>query len=455
MANVPRPNIQWRGAHPNNFTVGRPGAGRDGRNSNHHVVGSAESAVLVFQNPNRGASSTYVVTDVPDLIFQTVSLDDTPYTDGNWESNLRTVSMEHHGDWRNGYDNPVVRENSAKLVAWLRDQGIVNRPIRHRDVSRTPTVCPADLPVESIWNRATEIINYYNQPVDNRPEWMKNRSEVSARTVYAQTAGIFVHNLNAPGQPLDTRRFVLNQNFEIKGQTRAGGKEYWITRSSYDANIASGILKSDVADQPYVPPVPQPIPAPPVPATPEWADSLLVDEENREMYVLRATPLIDLENGRPAKDSTGKDIWFQAGDIIKDVSAHTIVAEVTYQLTEFSFQKIRAGEYAKFGNGIKAADLTVDPKATPIGTPANPQLPQAPTDPIEDMPDVPTPPATSEPTTPTIPDVKDDGVIQPRPPVTYPQNPSTPAVPKLSAWLKLLLWFYNKFVLPRLNAKKK
>lgn len=450
MSNVPRPNIIWRGAHPNNFTVGRPGGGRDGRNTFHHVVGSAESAAIVFNNPGRSASAHFIVTDQPGVIFQCVDLNNTAWSDGNWDSNLKTISVEHHGDWRGGYDNPQVRENAALLCAWLRDQGLINRPIRHRDVLAT-TACCGDLPVEAIWNRASEIINQYNQPptpVDNRPEWLKNRREVAGKTVYAQRAGIFVHNLNAPGEPLDTRRFTLNQNFEIKGETTAGGKEFWITRSSYDANIASGLLKSDVADTVFVPPVPQPTPAP-KPVTPDWSDTLLVDEDNREMCVLRATPLIDLENGRPVlKD--GKEVWFQAGDIIKDVSAHTIVAQVTYQLTEFSFQQVRAGQYVKYGNGIKASDLTIDPKACPPGTPANPEKAPEPADPVSQMPDVPTPPVVT-PSQPSEPAPQPEA---PAPVTPKPTTPSAPEAPKLTPWLKLLLFVYTKFILPRINAKK-
>lgn len=452
MGNVPRPNIIWRGAHPNNFTVGRPGGGRDGRETFHHVVGSAESAAIVFNNPGRSASAHFIVTDQPGVIFQCVDLNNTAWSDGNWDSNLRTISVEHHGDWRFGYDNPTVRENAALLCAWLRDQGLINRPIRHRDVKPT-TLCSADLPVEAIWNRASEIINQYNQPpapVDNRPEWLKNRREVAGKTVYAQKPGIFVHNLNAPGEPLDSRRFVLNQNFEIKGETTAGGKQYWVTRSSYDANIGSGLLKDDVADTVFVPNVPQPNITPPRPVTPDWADTLLVDEENREMYTLRATPLIDLEYGRPVMKD-GKEVWFQAGEIIKDVSAHTVVSQVTYSLTEFSFQKVKGGDYVQFGNGIVSADLTIDPKACPPGTPANPELPADPKDPIEQMPDVPTPPVVPDPVTPEqVP------TIPTAPVPTAPTTPTkpAPAVPNLTPWLKLVLWFYNKFVAPKLDKKK-
>lgn len=390
--------------------------------------------MAVFLNGNYGTSATYTATDIPDLIYQHVDLGDTPHSDGNWESNMRTVSVEHHGDWRNGYDNPVVRENSAKLSAWLIDQGIVSYPIRHRDVKPT-TQCSADLPVEAIWNRAKEIVHHYRN-LDARPEWMKNRREVPAKMVYGQINGLFVHNLTAPGTPLDTRRFALNQNFEVKGETTVGGKHYWITRSSFDANIASGLLKSEVADQPFVPVTPQPSPTPPKPTTPDWADSLLVDEANREMYVLRATPLIDLENGHPViKD--GKQVWFNAGDIIKDVSAHTIVSGVTYQLTEYSYVQTLQGNW-KVANGIKASDLTIDPKATPVGTPANPGEPEKPTTPVEQMPDVPTqqPPAP-QPTEPT--------------PAPAEPTPSAPTKDRQVSWLtKLLL-----FIIQRLSSNKK
>lgn len=386
MGKVPAPSIQWRGAHPNNFTVGRQGTARDGRNSFHHVVGSAESAVVVFNQSGRGASSHLVITDREDVqAFQCVNFNDTAWCDGNWESNLRTISMEHHGDWRNGYNNPRVLENSAWIVAWLRENYGVTRAIRHRDVSLKSTQCPADLPVEAIWNRSTEIIRQWNQPVTPpTPEWLRNRREIPQKTVYAQAAGFFLRNLNDPSQAADARRFPLNQNFLIKGITSVGGQEYYQTVSSFDANIAGGLKVSEVADTPWAPPVVEP----PKPTTPAWADSV-VDDENRTLYVLRATPLIDLENGHPVMKD-GKEVWYSAGDIIENISAHTIVAEVTYQLTEYSFGEVKAGKWQN-ANGIKSSDLTTDPEACPVGTPANPSNPPEPVDPPEDMPDVPTP----------------------------------------------------------------
>lgn len=390
MGNVPRPHIIWRGAHPNNFTVGRPGAGRDGRNTFHHVVGSRESAVVVFNQPTRGASSHFVVG--ADIIDQCVDINNTAWCDGNWESNLRTISVEHEGGWNGtGPYSAEMYERAAHLCAWLRENYGVTRALRHRDVSLKSTACPGGLDVERIWNRATQIIREYNQPVTPpAPEWQKNKHAIPAKTVYAQKAGVFVYNLNSL-TPADTRRFGLNQNFLVTGKTSVSGREFYITKSSMDTNASNGLAVAEMADTPYVPPAPQPIPDPPKPTTPDWADSLLVDDANREMYVLRATPLIDLENGRPVM-ANGKEVWYQAGDIIKDISAHTIVANVTYQITEYSFQQIKDKRWQN-ANGIKADDLTIDPKACPPGTPANPTPLPDPEDPVDPMPDVPTEPS--------------------------------------------------------------
>ena len=379
---VPRPNIRWRGAHPNNFTVGRPGASRDGRESFHHVVGSRESAVIVFNQPSRGASSHFVVGG--DIIDQCVDINNTAWCDGNWESNLRTISVEHEGGWNgNSPYSDAMYEQAAHLCAWLRENYGVNRAIRHRDVSLKSTACPGGLDVERIWNRATQLINSYNQP-PAQPEWMRNRKPVS-KTVYSQIEGLYLLNLNDPNQIADSRRFPRNQSFEIGSETTVGGVKYYITVSSTNANIANGIRVTEVSETPWTPPT-QPVP--PKPETPDWVDSI-IDDVNREMYVLRATPLIDLEYGKPYQDKNGKEVWYQAGDIIKDVSAHTIIAGVTYQLTEFSFKEVQGKRYAN-ANGIKSSDLTLDPKATPPGTPANPTPPPEPEDPVEPMPDVPT-----------------------------------------------------------------
>lgn len=387
---VPRPNIRWRGAHPNNFTVGRQGVARDGRESFHHVVGTRESAVIVFNNPSRGASSHFVVGG--DIIDQCVDINNTAWCDGNWESNLRSITVEHEGGQNgNGPYSEEMYRNAIHLCAWLIENYGISKYVRHRDVSQKSTACPGGLDVERIWREAHALIKQYNQPVTPpQPEWLRNRHAITHKTVFAQKDGFFLVNMETM-QPADTRRFGLNQDFLVASRTKVGNREFYITKSSTDLNIGNGIPVEQVADTPYVPPtVPQPIPEPPKPSQPDWSKSV-VDTDNRPMYVVRATPLIDLENGHPVvKD--GKEVWYQAGEKIDDVSAHTIINDKTYQLTEYSFQKNSEGRY-DLVNGINSADLSVDPIATPPGTPHNPEpLPEDPEDPVEPMPDVPTPP---------------------------------------------------------------
>lgn len=388
---VPKPNIRWRGAHPNNFTVGRPGASRDGRQTFHHVVGTRESAVIVFNQPTRGASSHFVVGG--DIIDQCVDINNTAWCDGNWESNLRTISVEHEGGWNGtGPYSDQMYEQAAHLCAWLRENYGVSRYVRHREVSLKSTACPGGLDVERIWNRSQQIINSYNQP-PAQPEWLRNRKQVPDKTMFAQNDGFYIRNLNAPDQAADSRRFARNQDFLVRGYTVVGNVKYWISASSWDTATPNGMRDGEVKDERFVPPVPQP-PIPEVPKVPDWASSLLKDEDNRAMYVIRDTPLIDLENGHPYVDpKTGKEKWFIAGEKVDNISASTSIGEpkVTYQMTEFAFGKTKAGDWKGFGNGIKSNDLSVDPLSTPPGTPHNPTPPQTPTDPPSEMPDVPDP----------------------------------------------------------------
>lgn len=460
MARVPKPQIIWKGAHPNNFTVGRPNGKRNGQETFHHVVGSADSAVIVFQNPSRGASSHFIVTDKPNVIYQTVDLNNTAHTDGNWASNLRAITVEHHGDWRGGYNNATVRENAAKLCAWLRDQGLVSHPVRHRQVASNGTICPADFPVESVWNRATQIIQYYRES-SNTPQWLKDRKTLNT-TVYSHKDGLFLRDLTNTSKAVDSRRWGINQSFVIGGYTTIGGKRYFITKSSMGTNAPAGLLEGEVKTTKYEAPkpavkllktdkfnptkkfkvttktelvdipantrakttgkldyavgevieniaelltysdgkrfyrtkysadnkvmrgfgaskltevVPPAVPKPqPLPEVPEWVDDIR-EEPKRPMYVLRATPLIDLENGHPYIDpKTNKQVWFQAGDIIDNIVAHVTIATETYRLTEYAFQQVKKGEWKLFANGIDSDDLSVDPASAPIGTPANPSL---------------------------------------------------------------------------------
>jgi len=464
MGKVPKPRIVWKGAHPTNFTKGRPNGRRNGQLTKHHIVGSEDSAIAVFQNPSRNGSAHFVVGDRD--ITQMVSIDDTAWTDGVWASNLRTITIEHEGGWQyiGGKYGPYtegMQNNAAALIAWLRDQGFVTHFKAHREIN-PGTVCFGDLPAQRIWNKATAIIAKYNKPTPPpaQAQWQKNFTTKNAPPyVYAQKDGVRIYNIADLGNNHDTRRWGINQRFDIGATTTIDGKTYYITKSSVDSGAASGLLKGEVDTTKYVAPPPPitlvkvdkitgkefsvlgntqlvKIPSgerskqpgkidftsgeviesiaelrhysngkkfyrtaysiskniehgfvssslaektppvvpdkPPVREMPDWVYDMQ-EEPSRPMYVLRSTPLIDLENGHPYLDpKTNKEVWFQAGDIVKDIVAQVDIFENTYRLTKFAFTKTKGGEYAMFANGIDSDDLSVDPKSVPEDTPGNP-----------------------------------------------------------------------------------
>lgn len=456
MGKVPKPNIIWDPAHSNNYSNGRPGGSIGTRETFHHIVGSGASASATFKNPSRGASSHYSVGE-DGKIRQHVDLRNTAWTDGNWQSNLISITVEHAGGHPSVPYTAKMYAAAAHLRAWLKENYGHIAAIRHRQVSRTGTVCPGNLNVEKIVKDADALIKKYNTtkpPKDTRPAWLKNRKAIPGGpiTVYAHKNGLFLYNMNSLPKPVDTRRFPRNQSFKCSSYVDVSGKRYYFTESSTKTNAPNGILKTEVDKKPWTPPskwepmteprkllakekvyvldldtmkktgtpiekdtpidfvekksvdgktylrtkwsrdnkknwgvlfdslkevpkaTPQPEPLPtPDPETPDWVDSI-VDVPNQTMYVIRDTLLIDLENGHPVLDKKGNEIRYKRGDVIKDVSAHTIISEETYYMTEYSFLETENGRWAN-ASGIHSDDLSVDPVSV------DPNLPEPNPDP--------------------------------------------------------------------------
>lgn len=90
-------------ADPSNYTNGRETAVN--KITLHHMAGIMSSAqcAKVFQVPGRGGSSTYGIGVDGDIACY-VDEDNTPWTDSNWASNSRSITIENSnsatgGDW--------------------------------------------------------------------------------------------------------------------------------------------------------------------------------------------------------------------------------------------------------------------------------------------------------------------------------------------------------------------
>lgn len=148
------PGAIWKPAAVGNYEVGRHGYGVT-RITFHHIVGDAPGAISRFQTGGVGVSAHYVIGS-NGQIYQMVDEANTSYCDGNYDSNLRTISIEHAGGVASVPYTDAMYAASAKLVAYLiKKYPTIIEFKRHRDVidkTRYPggTACPGTLNVEGI-----------------------------------------------------------------------------------------------------------------------------------------------------------------------------------------------------------------------------------------------------------------------------------------------------------------
>lgn len=193
---VEKPNIVWvsgalhsggrRPAIPTHITM-------------HHVVGDAAAAIAEARNPNREMSFTFTIGS-DGTIYQMLDLMTIPFTDTNYDSNRRAITIEHAGGTSNVPYTEAMYRSSIKLCAWLRQEFNIpeSNMLRHQQVARDPTACPGGLDTERIKRESTKIlqgvidmakrlippnivrehyINYTGTVIDPNSQTLQNRYE--------------------------------------------------------------------------------------------------------------------------------------------------------------------------------------------------------------------------------------------------------------------------------------
>lgn len=235
-----------------NYSPGRQGCGVENITF-HHCVGSAASAVSKFASSASQTSSHFVVA--PDKVYCCVDTDNTAWTNGNWDSNIRSVTIEHEGNWQWGFRDEGVIEQSARLVAWLRVLYPNASPNRHRDVASTACCC--DLPVEEIWDRASNILNPVAPPPAPIPV-PPPANQIKLTDINNQTLTTNkktnLYDLNTLGVVKAVDKGV---NVLISATATVNGELYYLTEYSYSKGINNGFKAADFKVEP------EPIPVPP------------------------------------------------------------------------------------------------------------------------------------------------------------------------------------------------
>lgn len=160
--------ITWIGS-PNHYN------GRDGYHVDHitlHImVGYLTSADNYFQSPSSSASAHYGIGG-DGTIHQYVSEADGSWSDANYASNNRTISIEHEGGMEGIPCTQACMDASAALCAdiaqrygWkhLWHDGLNGNIWLHREVPGTnhagcPDLAPNGLDVNYVINKANEIL---------------------------------------------------------------------------------------------------------------------------------------------------------------------------------------------------------------------------------------------------------------------------------------------------------
>jgi N-acetylmuramoyl-L-alanine amidase len=274
-------------AAPTNQTAGRGGNPID-RITIHHTAALNTTLRYLWADPARNGSSHFFVSD--SVIEQYVDTDNTAWTNGNFASNQRSISIEVNGDWRNGYYNQATLNNLQRLLVELRRNFPTTRLTYHVDESLTTTLCPADLKHKgyalTVWNNAWAILNPPPPPSSPPPAVMITYQTIPKKQIQLiRDANLWNFNFTswstAKAVGSYPTGYVVSNVVAIA--TNSLGGKYYMTEYSYNngaIRATNGFNVKDVKDYtlppvpvppteptppPVVVPVPVPPPVPPVP----------------------------------------------------------------------------------------------------------------------------------------------------------------------------------------------
>lgn len=244
----------------------------------HHSAGWEQTLRFLWADPARNASSTLYVSGA--VREQYVDTDDTPWTNGNWNSNCESITCETRGDWRNGYYDQATLDNleevmyeSLKLYPGL-------QLTFHMDVSDKATLCPADLKLKGYaqvcWNKAKARLAAENAPTVPTPVGISYSQITPKRIQLIRTSNLWNFNFKKWADAKAVNPAEFSNGYPegyvidvVAVAVNALGGKYYMTAYSYNqGNIraTNGFNTADCVD--YVPPVvvdPTPPVTPPTP----------------------------------------------------------------------------------------------------------------------------------------------------------------------------------------------
>lgn len=262
----------WYPAHSSNQTAGRGGNSVD-RITIHHTAANNTTLRYLWADPARNGSSHFFVSDK--AIEQYVDTDNTAWTNGNFASNQKAITIEVNGDWRNGYYNQGALNNLQSLLVEIRRNYPTTRITYHMDESLSKTLCPADLKHKGyalqVWNNATAIL----QPKPPTVTSIIYKAITPKKVMLTRDANLWNFNFTKWTDAKAIGSYPKGHVVDVVAEaTNALGAKYYMTAYSYNNGAIRATNGFNVADvknyvEPVIPKPPEPEPVnPPVVPTP-------------------------------------------------------------------------------------------------------------------------------------------------------------------------------------------
>lgn len=279
------PGLAFFQASRSNYTPGREG-NQIQHITIHHSAGWEATLRYLWADPNRGGSSHFWVGNLPGQKEQYVDTDDTAWTNGNWRSNLTSLTIEVRGDWRGYYDQQTLN-NLEELLRELRSRWPNATIEYHKDVSDKITLCPADLKdkgyARRVWDNVTAWLNPPKPPAPKITYEPITPKRVKTKYV----ANLWDFNFTAWNAAKSVKLFGAGETIDVVAiATNQLGGKYYMTAYSYNGGnvrATNGINVQDVVD--YVPEITQP------PTVEEKWEPFANPRKMRLLYANRVTDL--------------------------------------------------------------------------------------------------------------------------------------------------------------------
>lgn len=253
-----------------------------------------EGVVAWLCNPRSQVSAHDVITGTGSRVAVIVDYTDAAWHAGNAQGNATSLGFECDPRCRDE-DYEAVAQDVAETWRYYGRE----IPLRgHR--SWTSTQCPGNYDINRIMSRARAINaapaptptptppqpTPEPTPVPVVAEWIRNLKDITdVKLSVLPASGTRVINLNTLA-PINDVVIPKGTQVDVAKETTVGGKKFYISSYSANANMANGILASELGVPVVEPPVEKP----------EWLRNLK-DIADKDMWTRSATPVLNIENG--------------------------------------------------------------------------------------------------------------------------------------------------------------